>query len=69
VGKIAIHGFGRIGRASLRAALRLGVAVPAVISDIKEPQMLAALLSVDTNYGLLPVPVTADAVSITAGSQ
>lgn len=69
MGKIAIHGFGRIGRASLRAALRLGVAVPAVISDIKDPQMLAALLSVDTNYGLLPVPVTADAAHITAGSQ
>lgn len=66
---IAIHGFGRIGRASVRAALKLGVPMPVMISDIKDPEILAALLAVDSNYGLLTVPVSADASHITVGSE
>jgi len=48
--KIAIHGFGRIGRSTLKAALKDGLFVPAAISDIKDASMLAALFEVDTNY-------------------
>jgi glyceraldehyde 3-phosphate dehydrogenase len=51
MGKIAIHGFGRTGRSTLKAALRAGLFVPASISDIKDAPTLAALFEADTNYG------------------
>jgi glyceraldehyde 3-phosphate dehydrogenase len=49
--RIAIHGFGRIGRSLLRTALKDGLFVPVIISDIKEVSTLAALFEVDSNYG------------------
>jgi glyceraldehyde 3-phosphate dehydrogenase len=48
--KIAIHGFGRIGRSTLKAALKGRLFVPVSISDIKDAPTLAALFEVDTNY-------------------
>lgn len=48
--KIAIHGFGRIGRSTLKAALKGGLFVPISISDIKDAPTLGALFEVDTNY-------------------
>ncbi|MEM5776487.1 MAG: glyceraldehyde 3-phosphate dehydrogenase NAD-binding domain-containing protein, partial [Anaerolineaceae bacterium] len=48
---IAIHGFGRIGRSTLRVALQRNLFTPVSISDIKDLQTLAALFEVDTNYG------------------
>ncbi len=50
MGKIAIFGFGRIGRQLLRVALQDKLFVPAVIADIKDEATLAALFEVDTNY-------------------
>jgi glyceraldehyde 3-phosphate dehydrogenase len=50
MGKIAIHGFGRIGRSTLKVALKEGLFVPLSISDIKDAPTLAALFEVDTNY-------------------
>lgn len=50
MGKIAIFGFGRIGRQLLRAALLNDLFVPYSISDIKDEAALAALFEVDTNY-------------------
>ncbi len=58
MGGIAVHGFGRIGRSAVKAALRDGLWVPNVISDIKDPETLAALFEYDTNYGRWPQPVT-----------
>lgn len=49
--KIAIHGFGRIGRSLLKAALDKQLFTPVSISDIKDLPTLAALFEVDTNYG------------------
>lgn len=49
--KIAIHGFGRIGRTALRIALQNDLFVPVAISDIKDGPTLAALFEVDSNYG------------------
>lgn len=49
---IGIAGFGRIGRSTLRAALRDGLWVPAIITDIEDPETLAMLFKADTNYGL-----------------
>jgi glyceraldehyde 3-phosphate dehydrogenase len=49
--KIAIHGFGRIGRTALRIAFQNNLFTPVSISDIKDVPALAALFEVDTNYG------------------
>lgn len=57
--KIAIHGFGRIGRSALRVALHDKLYVPAAISDIKDVPTLAALFKADTNYGVWPEDVKA----------
>ena len=57
--RIAIHGFGRIGRSLLRVALRNNLFVPVSISDIRDVPTLAALFEVDTNYGRWPEEVVA----------
>lgn len=49
--RIAIHGFGRIGRTLMRAALTRGLFAPFGVSDIADPEALAALLRVDSTYG------------------
>jgi len=51
VARIAIHGFGRIGRSLLRVALQRDLFTPLSISDIRDIPTLAALFEVDTNYG------------------
>lgn len=55
--KIAIHGFGRIGRLTTRAALAGGLFTPVAVSDIQDLATLAALFKADTNYGLWPEAV------------
>jgi glyceraldehyde 3-phosphate dehydrogenase len=64
--KIAIHGFGRIGRSTLKVALKEGLFVPISISDIKDAPTLAALFEVDTNYARWTeeVKVTGDKFTI-----
>ncbi len=49
--RIAIHGFGRIGRSLMKVALERNLFVPVSISDIKDLGTLAALFEVDSNYG------------------
>lgn len=49
--KIAIHGFGRIGRSALKAALKGDLFSPVSVSDIRDIPTLAALFAVDSNYG------------------
>jgi len=49
--KIAIHGFGRIGRSLMKVALKDNLFTPVSISDIKDVPTLAALFEVDSNYG------------------
>lgn len=49
--RIAIHGFGRIGRSAVKVALRNNLFTPASVSDIKDIPTLAALFEVDSNYG------------------
>jgi glyceraldehyde 3-phosphate dehydrogenase len=51
---IAISGFGRIGRTTLKIALGNELFVPNVITDIKDLDTLAALLKYDSNYGRWP---------------
>ena len=55
--KIAIHGFGRIGRSLMRIGLQRDLFTPLSISDIKDLPTLAALFEVDTNYGRWQEPI------------
>ncbi len=67
--KIAIHGFGRIGRTALRIALQNNLFVPVAVSDIKDVSTLAALFSVDTNYGRWHESVEAKNSSFVIGNR
>lgn len=67
--KVAIHGFGRIGRTALRIALQNKAFVPVSISDIRDASTLGALFAVDTNYGRWAEPVTTTEDSITIGGR
>ncbi|MCK9860808.1 glyceraldehyde 3-phosphate dehydrogenase NAD-binding domain-containing protein [Paenibacillus sp. ATY16] len=67
--KIAIFGFGRIGRQLLRVALQEKLFVPYSISDIKEESVLAALFEVDTNYKRWPEGVLGREGAIIIGGR
>ena len=69
MGRIAIHGFGRIGRSTLKAALKNALFVPASISDIKDAPTLAALFEADTNYGRWHEEVGSSRENITVGGR
>jgi glyceraldehyde 3-phosphate dehydrogenase len=58
--RIAINGFGRIGRAVLRAAVERDADIQIVaVNDITDPATLAALLARDSVYGRFPGAVGA----------
>jgi len=69
MGKISIHGFGRIGRSALKAALKGGHFVPVSISDIKDAPTLAALFQADSNYGLWHEEVKATSKGFVIGGR
>jgi glyceraldehyde 3-phosphate dehydrogenase len=59
--RIAINGFGRIGRNTLRALLERGSDLEVVaVNDLTEPTALARLLAYDTTAGRLGRPVSVD---------
>ena len=59
--RIAINGFGRIGRNVLRALLERGSDIEVVaVNDLTEPAALARLLAFDTTAGRLGRPVSVD---------
>lgn len=59
MGKVAIHGFGRIGRSALKAALKNNWWTPVSVSDIRDIPTLAAIFEADSNYGRWHEPVKA----------
>jgi glyceraldehyde 3-phosphate dehydrogenase len=66
--RIAIHGFGRIGRSLMKVALKHDLFFPVAISDIKGVPTLAALFEVDSNYGRWPDEVaTKDSCFVIGG--
>lgn len=67
--KIAIHGFGRIGRSALKAALKHDLFVPVSISDIRDAKTFAALFAADSNYGRWHEPVSATDDAIVIGGR
>lgn len=59
--RIAINGFGRIGRNALRVLLERDTDLDIVaVNDLTEPAALARLLAFDTTAGRLGRPVTVD---------
>jgi glyceraldehyde 3-phosphate dehydrogenase len=59
--RIAINGFGRIGRNALRALLERDSKLEVVaVNDLTEPTALARLLAFDSTTGRLGRPVTVD---------
>jgi glyceraldehyde 3-phosphate dehydrogenase len=68
--KVAINGFGRIGRSFFRAALAQGADIEIVaINDLTDNRTLAHLLKYDSNYGVLPQDVSFDDETITVGDR
>ncbi len=51
MGKVAVHGFGRIGRSATKIALKNNLWSPVSVSDIRDIPTLAAVFEVDSNYG------------------
>ncbi|HEX5688716.1 MAG TPA: glyceraldehyde 3-phosphate dehydrogenase NAD-binding domain-containing protein, partial [Roseiflexaceae bacterium] len=49
--RVAIHGFGRIGRSITKVALKNNLFTPVSVSDIRDIPTFAALFEVDSNYG------------------
>lgn len=66
---VAIHGFGRIGRSALKAALKHDLFSPISVSDIRDAQTFAALFQADSNYGLWHESVSATDTTITIGGR
>lgn len=63
--RIAINGFGRIGRNTLRVLLGRDSALELVaVNDLTEPAALARLLAFDSTAGRLGRPVTVDGDSL-----
>lgn len=66
--RIAINGFGRIGRAALKVALKRGINIVA-INDLGDIENMAYLLRYDSVYGLYHLPVDTGDREISVGSK
>ncbi len=63
--RVAINGFGRIGRLAFRQMFRAEGYEIVAINDLTSPKMLAHLLKYDTAQGPYALPVESDDTSIT----
>jgi glyceraldehyde 3-phosphate dehydrogenase len=67
--KVAINGFGRIGRNVLRAAQNTSEFEIVAINDLTSPQTLAHLLKYDSIHGIFAKEVSATADAIQVGGK
>ena len=67
--KIAINGFGRVGRAALKIALEKEELEVVAINDLTNTKTLAHLLTHDTIYGRYTKTTTYDATSLTVDGK
>lgn len=68
--RVAINGFGRTGRAFLRAAVKSPHDVEVVaVNDLGSPEALARLLARDSVHGRFPLPVAAKHGAMLVGSS
>lgn len=58
--RVAINGFGRIGRTAFKISLEYPEVVVVAINDLTDTKTLAHLLKYDTNYGDFEYEVSAD---------
>src|SRR3989339_645803 len=62
--RLAINGFGRIGRAALKIALKQKNLQVVAINDLTDTKTLAHLLKYDSVYGVYDMPVSSDEKNI-----
>jgi glyceraldehyde 3-phosphate dehydrogenase len=62
--RLAINGFGRIGRQAFKIALENNEIEVVAINDLTSPQVLAHLLKYDSNYGIYARKVSFDEKNI-----
>ena len=67
--RVAINGFGRIGRGYLRAQLNNPNVVVVAVNDLTSPETNAHLLKYDSTQGRLGLPVTISAEGMTVGDH
>ena len=67
--RVAINGFGRIGRTVFRANLVNPTLDIVAINDLGDPKMTAYLLKYDSNYGVLDKEVTGEAGKLTVDGK
>src|SRR3954465_8000587 len=58
--RIAINGFGRIGRQAFKIAMTKPEIEVVAVNDLTEPKVLAHLLRYDSNYGPYDKQVSSD---------
>jgi len=67
--KVAINGFGRIGRLVYRQSLKHNEIDIVAVNDLTDPKMLAHLLKYDSVHGVFPGEVKVDGSRIIAGED
>jgi glyceraldehyde 3-phosphate dehydrogenase len=67
--KVAINGFGRIGRLVYRQSLKHNEIDIVAVNDLTDPSMLAHLLKYDSVHGVFPGDVKVDGSRIIAGED
>ncbi len=65
--RVAINGFGRIGRGYLRASLSNPDVDVVAVNDLTSPATNAHLLKFDSTQGRLDVPISIDGTTMTVG--
>lgn len=65
--KVAVVGFGRIGRSTVKAGLSTKLFTPSIIVDIAAAESMAPLFEFDSNYGRWRDPVHAEADGLVIG--
>jgi glyceraldehyde 3-phosphate dehydrogenase len=67
--RVAINGFGRIGRSFLRAALQSSDVEVVAVNDLVPPSTNAHLLKYDSTQGVLDLPVSVGDASLHVGDH
>ena len=67
--RMAINGFGRIGRQAFKIAFERRDVEIVAINDLTDAETLAHLLKYDTNYGIYERPVKVDGKTLVVGTK
>lgn len=67
--RVAINGFGRIGRCAARVILEHDDLELVAINDPSDPDLTAHLFAFDTNFGRLPYPVSVEDGYLVVGDK